>query len=327
MGSDSSLCFFSVIIPLYNKADTIVRTLKSVSWQKFRDFEVVVVDDGSKDDGVAVVEAFNGIERIRLIRQENAGVSAARNRGVAEARGRYMAFLDADDEWHPDYLQELSLAIRKIPDAVVYGANYANVVGDLYATGQYVMNKRIRRIDLFSVWSKRCPIHTSSAVIEREAFMKAGGFNPASHYFEDAELLFKLALLGGFVVSKRVLVKYHTDAIVRATGGAVDYGRYAHWWYLERSLRENNPNLSLVCVARMEMHRRFVYNYLLDAFGDSKRLKELFYKMAETTSWRVGLLMRKNPIGTTWALLHKLWWGLGNRIQFVHGQVKNLEWV
>jgi len=95
----------SVIVPLYNKAPYVRRALDSVAAQTFGDFELIVVDDGSTDEGASVVESF-GDGRVRLIRQENTGPGAARNRGINEARGEVLAFLDADDEWLPTYLEE-----------------------------------------------------------------------------------------------------------------------------------------------------------------------------------------------------------------------------
>ena len=88
--------FFSIIIPLYNKAKYIENTIQSVLKQTFKNFEVIVVDDGSTDDGPEKVGLISDC-RIRLIRKENGGVSSARNRGIAEARGENIAFLDADD--------------------------------------------------------------------------------------------------------------------------------------------------------------------------------------------------------------------------------------
>ncbi len=115
--------FFSVVIPVYNKGDYLRRSAGSVLAQSFRDFELIVVDDGSKDGSPAVVRSLKD-KRVRLIAQKNAGVSAARNRGVAAARGRYVAFLDADDDWDRDYLAALKGLIGEFPGAGLYATNY-----------------------------------------------------------------------------------------------------------------------------------------------------------------------------------------------------------
>lgn len=95
----------SVIVPLYNKAPFVRRALDSIAQQTFNDYEVIVVDDGSTDQGPEIVRAF-GDERVRLITQANLGPGAARNRALPEAQGDLIAFLDADDEWLPNYLAE-----------------------------------------------------------------------------------------------------------------------------------------------------------------------------------------------------------------------------
>jgi len=94
----------SVIVPLFNKADYVGRALASISSQSFADFEVIVVDDGSTDGGAEIV-AKHGDSRVRLVRQRNSGPGAARNRGIEQSRGLLLAFLDADDEWLPHYLE------------------------------------------------------------------------------------------------------------------------------------------------------------------------------------------------------------------------------
>lgn len=113
----------SVVIPLYNKESQINQTIQSVIRQSFQDFEIVVVDDGSTDNSVSEVQRFDD-PRIRTISQTNAGVSAARNRGIAEAKGEFIALLDGDDEWKPDYLATQYALTEKYPECDVFATDY-----------------------------------------------------------------------------------------------------------------------------------------------------------------------------------------------------------
>ena len=114
---------FSVVIPLYNKEHYIVKAVNSVLEQSFRQFELIVINDGSTDNSQHCLESISD-PRLRVINQINTGVSAARNRGVELANYSWVAFLDADDWWHPDFLNELSALTTNYPDAVLYGSNY-----------------------------------------------------------------------------------------------------------------------------------------------------------------------------------------------------------
>ena len=107
--------FFSVVIPVYNRADLVGETLMSVLEQSYCDWEIVVVDDGSTDDSLAVVESYRARfgERLRVVAQQNEGNGAARNRGIAEARGRYVALLDSDDLWFPWTLEFYAQTLEK----------------------------------------------------------------------------------------------------------------------------------------------------------------------------------------------------------------------
>lgn len=117
--------FFSVIIPVYNRADVLDRALQSVLAQSFQDFEIVVVDDGSRDDPHAVIASVND-PRIRYVRQDNKGGAAARNRGFDEARGAFVALLDSDDHFLPHHLEQM----HRLLDGTTNVVGYARIVVD-----------------------------------------------------------------------------------------------------------------------------------------------------------------------------------------------------
>ena len=114
---------FSVVIPLYNKEKYIARTIRSVLEQSVHAFEIIVVDDGSTDNSINEVKKFDD-DRIHIVHQENGGVSAARNRGIAEARYDLIAFLDADDLWETDFLETVFKLKDNYKDCSVFAVNY-----------------------------------------------------------------------------------------------------------------------------------------------------------------------------------------------------------
>jgi len=107
---------FSIVVPLWNKRHTVAATLASALAQTWRDFELIIVDDGSTDGGMEETARFDD-PRIRRLRQENKGPGAARNAAIRAARHDWFAFLDADDLWLPDHLAELDRIRRRCPDA------------------------------------------------------------------------------------------------------------------------------------------------------------------------------------------------------------------
>lgn len=114
---------YSVVIPLYNKEQCVEQTVRSVLAQTVKDFEIVVVDDGSTDRGAEIIEAL-GSKKIRVIRQENQGVSVARNKGISEAQGEFVCFLDADDLWKDNFLSTVDRLIEEFPEASIFCPSY-----------------------------------------------------------------------------------------------------------------------------------------------------------------------------------------------------------
>lgn len=212
---------FSVVIPLYNKELSIGATLASALAQKDVAFEVVVVDDGSTDRSAEIVAAVAD-PRLRLIRQANQGASAARNRGVAEARGVFAAFLDGDDLWDSDFLATISTLVALFPDAGVYATAYRVDAGQgrvrpvqlhpaLAARGPGLMP------DYFSAATfGEQPFYTSSTCVRCTAFLASGGFAVGVTHGEDLDQWARLALANPIAFTPEAKVTYRTGAENRA---------------------------------------------------------------------------------------------------------------
>lgn len=214
MSIGSNMKTFSVVIPLYNKASYIVDTVNSVLAQTYQDFEIVVVDDGSVDDGVARLESIKN-DRVRLIKQDNQGVSVARNTGVWNANGEYIAFLDADDSWNPDYLSEIVKIIKNYPQADIFVTGYNVLMADgkinfsnPEATGKY---------GTVSYWESLKQgydfVWTSATVIRRSAIIAAGGFKPGERIGQDLDMWARVAHENKIVAySEKRCVNYNRNA-------------------------------------------------------------------------------------------------------------------
>ena len=209
---------FSVVIPLYNKAHTIVHTLSTVMLQNYAVYEVVIVDDGSTDNGVQLIREHFKDPRIRIIHQENAGVSAARNRGIDEARGEWVAFLDGDDEWLPGYLNEISILISEFPHLQMVGTGgyHKN-----FSTGKVMpmlMNKyKGQRIELNYYINPDMMPHIGATVIKKSLLLKIGGFPKGIRVSEDVCLKLKAGLHTNIGYSGRPLHVYVGDVIGQTT--------------------------------------------------------------------------------------------------------------
>lgn len=203
----------SVVIPLYNKEKLVGRTIQSVLNQTYTDYEVVVVDDGSTDGSVEQVKSFTD-PRIRLVSQANAGVSAARNRGIAEARGEHIAFIDADDEWKSDSLAHLVELATKYPECAVVAHGYT------YCRGGRMVAPRINCLpftgsdgvltNYFEVASySDPPLWTGSIMVRKDAVSAVGGFPVGVKSGEDLLTWARLAAAYSIAYSREPLVVYN----------------------------------------------------------------------------------------------------------------------
>jgi glycosyltransferase involved in cell wall biosynthesis len=197
----------SVVIPTFNQSTYVRRAIQSVLGQSLADFELIVVDDGSEDDTEVVVSRYADA-RVHYVWQPNAGLSAARNRGIAGATGQYVAFLDADDWWHPELLSTLTSALDLAPaEASVAHCDwcYSDASGTRLTPQSAAMTYGAELCTLVL----RNPIAVHSALIRRSTLESIGGFSDMN-LLEDWDLWLRVAQAGGrFVHVPRVLANYH----------------------------------------------------------------------------------------------------------------------
>lgn len=200
--------FFTVVIPLYNKVNYIEKTIYSVLQQTYPYFELIVVDDGSTDGSADVVRSIND-SRIQLYNQANNGVSKARNFGVKVANTDWVAFIDADDEYLPDFLKRVASFIKK------HGHDDLSMIGANYYYGAQLSPMLSTTIksgihDYFELFENQCsPNHTSTTVVNRQKFLEVNGFTEGIKQFEDWITWFKLAFNGSFGFISTPLGIYH----------------------------------------------------------------------------------------------------------------------
>lgn len=188
--------FFSVLIPLYNKENFVQRTLKSLLEQKFKDFEIIIVNDGSTDKSLEIVKSLK-TEKINLLNQQNQGVAAARNNGVEVSKGKWIAFLDADDIWKPEHLQELKNCIDELPKAeLVSNAYKIKLERSFIKTPVYSKNlsEGINYIDNYLEYSFIDPLFwTSSIAVKKEIFEALEGFDEDLKTGEDLDFMIRFS--------------------------------------------------------------------------------------------------------------------------------------
>jgi glycosyltransferase involved in cell wall biosynthesis len=201
----------SIILPTYNRAALLGRSIRSVLEQSYGDFEVIVVDDGSTDETAGVVAGF-GDRRIRYVTLgRNTGPGAARNAGIRTARGKFLAFQDSDDEWLPSKLAKQMAAFARGPArlGMVY-TDMQRVRADgvvTYFAAPRLLSRRL--IDPATRFYQAHTLGIQSTVIRRECLEEAGRFNESLPAFEDLELFIRLSRCCDFRHLREPLVKYY----------------------------------------------------------------------------------------------------------------------
>ncbi|POZ52101.1 glycosyltransferase family 2 protein [Methylovulum psychrotolerans] len=258
-------------MPVYNAENYLQRSISSVLSQSFRDFELIVINDGSTDNSLAIITGFDNT-KIRLISQDNRGVSAARNLGIAMSRGQWVAFLDADDEWANGFLGSIFSAIGQYPASGVVYSMTATMMGSKIIHSRISKNKEPLAIDYFSfVLANGDEMNSSCAVIRRDVFDVAGVFPEGIKLGEDTDMWMRAAWITQVVHVPDVLVTVHADASGRKL---MDFQEWVPYWvstYNEWLHAGKIPPQQIK--AALEYYQRFVFDRSLICAKKGLRLK------------------------------------------------------
>ncbi len=257
---------FSVVIPLYNKELSVTNTINSVLNQTFKEFEIIIVNDGSTDNSLAVVQKFND-PRIKIIDKSNGGVSSARNRGIEETKYEWICFLDADDLWDENHLSVLNDMINLHTENKVFCTSYirSNQMLPTFQDASIIVIE-----DYFKEAIKGHFFWTSVACIHISVFDNVGYFVVNLNRGEDLELWTRIGREYSFIKSKLVTATYRVEA-------------------------ENRSDLSI------NLKNSRIYNY---NFEECKNHSEfLYYQKTIIVSLRK--FIKKKQFKKFWVLLKK----------------------
>ena len=209
---------FSVILPIYNGGKFVDNAVESVLKQTFSDWELIIMDDGSRDNTLEVLKKYENNDKLHIMSQANGGVSVARNNAAKYAKGEYLAFIDADDEWNEDHLEVMNKLIEKYPDAGLYGTftRVELVNGEIIEECEFFKNRAedVYLEDFFYEYNldKSAKMFTViTTCIKADAFVKAGGFPVGCKIGEDLELSLRVAAYYPVVLSKKATATYKKE--------------------------------------------------------------------------------------------------------------------
>ena len=327
-GSDDRV---SVVIPTYNHASSLANAIRSVLSQEVAAYEIIVIDDGSSDDTEAACRTFG--ERVRYVRQENRGVSAARNRGIALADGEFVAFLDSDDTWVPEKLAVQLRAHREFPEA---GWSISDALltregiptehaqrafehgfpvfrrGQIDAASHFNAALRPATIemeygtfrvyfgDVFNLLFSGNFIFPSCSLVRRSLFASAGGFDESLRVAEDTEFFHRLAAVSPCVVIFESLVHYRLGGEDALTHGrnTVDSVRTALGSLASASLRRAP---SMDGIRRKQENERDLLSRLAYAYLSELRLQDARSALKEMRRRRMKRSLREHCMyAATW---------------------------
>ncbi len=302
----------SVVIPTYNRAAYLVEAIQSVLAQTFRDFEIVIVDDGSTDNTADVVKTIND-SRLHYIFQENRGVSAALNTGWRAAGGEYIGILGSDDMWLPTCLQELVQTLETSPHL---GVVYARAQG-MDARGE-PLTQLVGARERFAGETLKslvygdfvCPI---AVVIRRAALERVGGYDESLIANEDWDLWLRLAPYYGIGYVPRVLARYrfHTQNLTRTDSSRMERLMQDRVRVLDKFFAQPNvpeDAMSVHDLAYRNLYLDWTIRYLEQR--QFQRAWQTLQRAMSFSSSHLKFLPRAFAVACYYLVLSKTMWGV-----------------
>lgn len=268
---------FSVVIPLYNKENFIAQTLNSVLAQSFTDFEVLVINDCSTDGSEQIVKTFED-SRIQLIgHSKNSGLSASRNTGIKNARANYIAFIDADDLWKPDFLKSINYLIENYKEASLYATKYEIKLDDTTTT-EFTFNFENFRNDgivlnYFKANLNQSIFYPSCLCVKKEVFETVGYYNEQVNYSEDID--FNIRAFAAFKLAyfNKALVTYLMVSENQITQRGLKGKRIPDYDFYEKKFKDRKD------IKKYLDFQRYIKAKLYKLAGDRKQFRLLLSKI------------------------------------------------
>ena len=288
----------SIIIPVYNAEKTILETIQSVQSQSFTDWELIVIDDGSSDNTVTIIEEIQE-SRLQLFCYENAGATVARNRGLAQAQGNFIAFLDADDLWSEDKLVLQLVALQKHPDAgVAYcWTSFIDEQGKVFFLQKPVWHQGNVYPELLLRNFLACG---SIPLIRKEAIAAVGEFDPHLKSCQDWEYWLRLAKYWSFVLVPQHLVFYRQSS--GSISSKIEERERASFIILEKAFHGAPQEFNSLKPQSFAYNYRYLARLYLQRQQDKEGIKQAVKKLAQAVRINPKILGQ----GETWRLFIKL---------------------
>jgi glycosyltransferase involved in cell wall biosynthesis len=302
----------SVIIPLFNKEDYIAETINSILNQTYKDFEVIVVNDGSTDNSLQVLEKYKD-ERLKIFSIENAGVSVARNIGVEKTKYEYVSFLDADDYWDNNFLSEIVMLVNQYPKERVFASGRTSLFKNhkiQYQNSFLPDLNEVDKIDYLKVISKFLPpVNSSNALFKKTALLEAGVFKEDQKQHEDHDLWLRVCRSSQVVYVNKPLSYYRKDIQNSGSKSSIRYFDFKE--YLITILETKN----FINRERNKYFKKYYNKFILLTFikyqsgfskDETKQLLTLIQKIVSPSYFSLIYLIDLLPFGMTYNLLSKL---------------------